>query len=107
MKKLVLIIGALLASESAADLYDKAQQGIEPYATHFAEAENLCLDMGYSYPGFIVPTLQAELRQSEMNLCIEREINNLLNQEEVINKRLFEIEQKLQELLQQRKELLS
>ena len=106
--RILLIVGALLASDNtAADLYDKAQEGIEPYATHFAEAENLCLDMGYSYPGFIVPTLQAELRQSEMNLCIEREINNLLNQEEVINKRLFEIEQKLQELLQQRKDLLS
>ena len=105
--RILLIVGALLAAESAADLYDQAQQGVEPYATHFAEAENLCLEMGYSYPGFIVPSLPAKLQEKEMNLCIEREINNLLNQEDTINERLFEIEQKIQELLEQRKELIS
>ena len=105
--RILLIVGALLASETTADLYDEAQAGIEPYATHFAEAENLCLELGYSYPGFVVPPLPAKLQEKEMNLCIEREINNLLNREDTINERLLEIEQKIQELLQQRKEFLS
>ena len=105
--RILLIVGALFASETTADLYDEAQAGIEPYATHFAEAENLCLELGYSYPGFVVPPLPAKLQEKEMNLCIEREINNLLNREDTINERLLEIEQKIQELIEARKDLLS
>ena len=105
--RILLIVGALLAAESAADLYDKAQQGVEPYATHFTEAEAICLELGYSYPGFVVPPLPAELQEKEMNLCIEREINSLLNQEDTINERLLEIEQKIRELIEARKDLLS
>ena len=105
--RILLIVGALLASETRADVYDAAQAGIEPYATHFAEAENLCLELGYSYPGFVVPPLPAKLQEKEMNLCIEREINNLLNREDTINQRLLEIEQKIRELIEARKELLS
>lgn len=108
MKKLILvvIIGSLFAAEAVADLYEEAQAGVEPYATHFAEAENLCLEMGYSYPGFVVPPLEAKLKDSEMNLCIERQINHLITREDRVRERLIEIEQKLNELLEQRKELI-
>ena len=104
--RILLIVGGLLASETTADLYEEAKAGVEPYATHFAEAENLCLELGYSYPGFVVPPLPAKLQEKEMNLCIEREINNLLNREDTIKERLLEIEQKIRELLEQRKELI-
>ena len=105
--RILLIVGGLLASETTADLYEEAKAGVEPYATHFAEAENLCLELGYSYPGFVVPTLPAKLQEQEMNLCIEREINSLLDQEDTINERLLEIEQKIRELIEARKDLLS
>lgn len=103
----IAVILIFFATQTAADLYEEAKAGVEPYATHFAEAENLCLELGYSYPGFVVPPLPAKLQEKEMNLCIEREINSLLNQEEIINERLLEIEQKIQELLEARKDLLS
>ena len=93
------------------DGYLKKKEGIEPYSTHFSGAEIHCITEGYSWPGFLTGEKAAQLQTSEMVLCIETEINNRVAiakiEEEGHAHRLLEIEEALQQLMQERENLIN
>ena len=91
--------------------YEKKKRGVQPYATYFSDAEMYCLGEGLSYPGILTPEKEAQLQTSEMVLCIEMQINELMLEDQLreqgIQHRLYEIEESLQQLMQEREALLS
>ena len=91
--------------------YIKKKQGVQPYATYFSAAELYCLGEGLSYPGFLTPEKEAQLQTSEMVLCIEMQINELMLEDQLEEQgrqhRLYEIEESLQKLMKERENLLS
>jgi len=93
------------------DQYEKKKRGVQPYATYFSEAEMYCLGEGQSYPGILTPEKEAQLQTSEMVLCIEMQINELMLEDQLEEQgrqhRLYEIEESLQKLMKEREALLN
>lgn len=93
------------------DQYEKKKRGVQPYETYFSDAEMYCLGEGLSYPGILTPEKEAQLQTSEMVLCIEMQINELMLEDQLEEQgrqhRLYEIEESLQKLMKERENLLS
>lgn len=113
----VLVWGAMIHNANAgifgdqSEGYEKKLAGEEPYATHFSGAEIHCITEGYSWPGYLTSDRNAQLQTSEMILCIETKINELVTlakvENEVIDTRLLEIENALKALMEERDRILN
>jgi len=72
---------------------------------HLAELE--CTETGFAYPGVFASEFESAIEIANRDLCIEQKITQTVIERKEVQTEVSEINEKIQQLIEQRKDILN